>query len=207
MRLFLLNEEDGFESKDIVLRSKVKATAVKVEINLLKSIGFIKKKTFYKEVQKKSRSKKSVSSRAGRSGKPPVFIKKKVQGWFLNPHFQYLKQLKMLLAGDELVKKEEIAQRLKPVGKIALLILGGMFVQDKNGRIDLLVVGNKLKEKVLGDVVKTLESEIGSELSYAVFDTKEFLYRLDMYDRLVWDILERPHRRLIDTLLIGSPKQ
>ena len=82
-----------------------------------------------------------------------------------------------------------------------------MFVQDKNGRVDLLIVGNKLKEKVLSDAIKTLESEIGSELSYAVFDTNEFLYRLDMYDRLICDILERPHRRLIDTLLVGSPKQ
>ena len=207
MRLFLLNEEQGFEVADIVKRSKVKASSARMEINLLSSIGFVKKKTFFKEVEKKSRSKKPVSSRAGRSGKPPQIVKKKVQGWFLNPQFKYLKQLKILLAGDELVKREEIAQRLRPAGKITLLILGGMFVQDKNGRVDLLIVGNKLKEKVLSNVIKTLESEIGSELSYAVFDTNEFLYRLDMYDRLICDILERPHRRLIDTLLVGSPKQ
>ena len=38
-----------------------------------------------------------------------------------------------------------------------------------------------------------MEAEIGSELVYAIFDTKEFTYRLNMYDKLVRDILDFPH--------------
>jgi hypothetical protein len=42
-----------------------------------------------------------------------------------------------------------------------------------------------------------MEAEIGGELSYAVFETKEFLYRLNMYDKLVRDILDYPHEVVV----------
>ena len=41
--------------------------------------------------------------------------------------------------------------------------------------------------------VRRLEAEIGAELTYATFETKEFIYRLNMYDKLVRDILDFPH--------------
>ena len=190
MRLFLLNEEQGFELADIAKRSKVKSPSARVEINLLSSIGFIKKKTFYKEVEKKSRSK----------NKPPELVKKKVQGWFLNPQFKYLKQLKMLLVGNVLLSQEDITRRFKSSGKIRLLIISGIFIQDKNSRVDLFIVGDRIKQKNLQDTIKTMESEIGKELDYVVFDTKEFLYRLGMYYRLISDVLEYPHTKIIDSL-------
>lgn len=187
MRLFLLNSEQGFELKDIVSRSKVKTPSAKVEINLLKSIGFIKKKTFYKEVEKKSRSKKV----------PPQLVKKKVQGWFLNPHFSYLKPLQALLVDTNTLTEDDLANRFKPAGKIKLLVASGIFIRDKNSRIDLLLVGDRLKTKKIDEIVKKLEAELGKELAYAVFDTKEFLYRLEMYDKLISDVLEYPHKKLI----------
>jgi hypothetical protein len=45
--------------------------------------------------------------------------------------------------------------------------------------------------------MRRLEAEIGAELVYAVFDTKEFIYRLNMYDKLVRDILDYPHEVLL----------
>ena len=48
LRLFFLNEEMGFEMKEIEKRTKLKATTVRKEIVALKSIGFIKKKYFSK---------------------------------------------------------------------------------------------------------------------------------------------------------------
>jgi len=55
-----------------------------------------------------------------------------------------------------------------------------------------------MKKNVLQKVVKSLEAEIGKELDYAVFDTEEFKYRIDMYDKLVCDIIDLPHEKLID---------
>ena len=57
----------------------------------------------------------------------------------------------------------------------------------------MLIVGDKMKRSKIEEEVRKLEAEIGTELVYAVFDTKEFIYRLDMYDKLVRDILDFPH--------------
>jgi hypothetical protein len=45
-----------------------------------------------------------------------------------------------------------------------------------------------------------MEAEIGKELRYAYFSTDEFRYRLSMYDKLIRDILDYPHRVLLDKL-------
>lgn len=194
MRLFLLNPNQGFERKDVAKRSRVRPQSARVELNLLQSVGFIKKKAFYKEIERKSRSEK----------KPPKIVRKKVQGFVLNPEFPYLKQLKMLVCGDRLVEEKEVAKDIRGVGKISLLLLGGIFIQDKGSRIDLLVVGKNIRENKLAQVVRRLEAQIGVELRYASFTLEEFLYRLDMYDKLVLGILERPHRRVIDTLSLST---
>ena len=46
MRLFLMHKEEAFDLDDIIEKSRVKTASAKVEINLLKSIGFLKTKVF-----------------------------------------------------------------------------------------------------------------------------------------------------------------
>jgi hypothetical protein len=41
---------------------------------------------------------------------------------------------------------------------------------------------------------------VGKELRYAFFSTDEFKYRMSMYDKLVRDILDYPHKVLLDKL-------
>jgi hypothetical protein len=54
-----------------------------------------------------------------------------------------------------------------------------------------------MKKNKIEEVVRKLEAEIGTELVYAVFETKEFIYRLNMYDKLIRDILDFPHEILL----------
>ena len=48
-----------------------------------------------------------------------------------------------------------------------------------------------------------IESEIGKEIAYTIFDTTDFEYRLGIHDRLVRDILDYPHMTLIDKFGLG----
>ncbi|PCI19574.1 hypothetical protein COB64_03450 [Candidatus Wolfebacteria bacterium] len=197
MRLFLSNQEQGFELADIVSHSKVRAPAARVELTLLKSIGFVKQKQFSKEIESKSRAK-------GKNKQPPKMIKKKVTGWFLNPSFKYLQQIQALLIDSTSLPKEEIAQKFKSAGKIKLLLVSGIFIRDNNSRVDILIVGDKLKNRAIDETVKNLEAEIGKELNYVVFDTEEYLYRLDMYDKLISDILDFPHKKILNTFELST---
>ncbi|MES2930588.1 MAG: hypothetical protein V4665_02285 [Patescibacteria group bacterium] len=179
MRLFLLNASMAFEIDEIVSRSRVTKINARKEINALSGMGFIKQKTI---------------SREGSRG-----AKKKVSAWSLNPAFQYLDSVRDLLVDPNLLLQGDLIQKFKPIGKIKLMIVSGVFIGDQKSRVDILIVGDKLKKNVIQQVIKGLEAEIGKELDYVVFDSKEFAYRLDMYDKLVCDIVDLPHEKLIDS--------
>lgn len=178
IRLFFLNTEIGFDSKEIERRTKLKTATVRKELGILKSIGFIKKKLFSKDL-------------------PP---KKKVLGWFLDGDFSYKKELKDLVLNADSVNNNKIIGRFKKAGTIKLLIVSGIFVKDNNSRTDILVIGDNLKKGTIENAIRSIEAEIGKELAYAFFDTKEFKYRLEMYDKFIYDILDYPHERLVDKL-------
>ena len=97
-----------------------------------------------------------------------------------------------------------ILKKLKPAGKIKLLIVSGIFLQQSESRADLLIVGDNLNKKILENRIKTIESELGRELTYAIFETKEFTYRLNMYDKLIREILDAPHERIVDFLQVET---
>ncbi len=177
MRLFLLNN-NSFEIEEIISHSRISKTNVRKEINILSSMDFIKSKNVIKE---------------GSRG-----AKKKVALWSLNNSFKYLDSLRNLLIDPSLLIQEDLVTRFKSVGKIKLMIIGGIFLGEEDGRVDFLIVGDKLKMNILHQIVKGLEAEIGKELDYVVFDTEEFKYRLNMYDKLVCDIIELPHEKIID---------
>jgi len=178
MRLFLLNNESNFEIEDIVSRSRVMKANARKEVNVLSAINFIKQKIVTKEGYHKK--------------------KKKVTVWSLNSSFQHLKSIRDILIEPSLLLQENLPERFKQIGKIKLMVVSGVFIGDSKSRADLLIVGDKLKKNVLQQIVKSLEAEIGKELDYAVFDTKEFKYRLEMYDKLICDMIDLPHEKLID---------
>src|SRR3989344_1800641 len=160
MRLFLLNRGKGFKSKDIAKRSRVNSRIVRRELNLLSSVGFIRR-----------RSKASLD-------------------WYFSYSFKYAGEFEDLLIRSDSLNKEKILNNFKKVGRVKLFVVSGVFIKNDNSRVDLLIVGDKLKKSSIDKGIKRLEAEIGMELSYATFNTKEFIYRLSMYDKLVRDILE-----------------
>jgi hypothetical protein len=178
MRLFLLNSDNNFEIEEVVSRSRVMKNNTRKEINALSAMNFIKQKIVTKEGYRGS--------------------KKKVVTWSLNQSFQYFKPLREILVDPSLLLQEDLPQRFKQVGKIKLMVVSGVFIGNSKSRADLLIVGDKLKKNILQQVIKSLEAEIGKELDYVVFDTEEFKYRLNMYDKLICDIIDLPHEKLMD---------
>jgi hypothetical protein len=177
MRLFLLNSGTAFDVEDVSSRSRVTKPNTRKEINALSAMGFIKSRSLVKE---------------------GVRSKKKVSAWQLNPSFQYISAVKDLLIDPNLLMQDDLTSRFKQIGKIKMMVVSGVFIGDEKSRADLLIVGDRLKKNILNQVIKGLEAEIGKELDYVVLDTEEFKYRLDMYDKLVCDILDLPHMKLLD---------
>lgn len=186
MRLFLLNSESIFENADISKRSKVSLLIVRAETTRLLKAGFIKKTSFFKEVLSKTKKKKPA--------------KKRVFGWRLDHSFKLLRSLRSFLINTEPMRKEEILNKFKHAGRLNLLVISGIFIQNEDSRIDLLIVGDNIKKAVIENVLLSIESEVGKEISYAYFDTQEFLYRVEICDKFVRDVFDYAHEKIVNKL-------
>ncbi len=187
MRLFLFNPEVIFDLDTVCEKSKVDIKTVKKEFSVLEKADLIKGKDFSKSVQKKVRGKLQE-------------VKVKTHGYYLNQDFPYLLPLRQLLISTKTFEGSEIVKRLSKVGKLKLVLVAGVFTQDKDSRVDMLVVGNNLNKTTLNKVVKIIEAELGKELVYAFFETPDFEYRMSMYDKLVRDIMDYPHQVLLNKI-------
>jgi hypothetical protein len=177
---------------------KILGSSARVKIMRLFLVN--RNKTFpNSEIVKRSRVTKEVLRRELSLLSAVGFIKKRRTGWSLNPFFGYAAEFESLLLGSDILSREAILLNFKKIGRIKLFIISGIFIKNRDSRADLLIVGDRLKRGKIEEGVRKIEAEIGGELSYVVFDTKEFLYRLEMYDKLVRDILDFPHEVVLQS--------
>lgn len=187
LRLFLFNEGANFENADIAKQTKTNATAVRRETALFLRIGLIKRVTFSVPVTYKKGSKKRV-------------VKKRVQGWSLDSKCPQIAALRSFLLTAAPMEENQIIKKLNRAGRCKLVVVAGSFIQDWDGAIDLLIVGDGINDTRLERAVRDIEVEIGKELRYALFTTRDFQYRMNIYDRLLRDIFDYPHQTLLNRL-------
>src|SRR3989344_4135 len=187
IKLFLFNPETAYDIYQISDRTKVSQSQVRKEINALEKIEFLRQKSFMKEIRKQK-------------NRTIVTSKKRANGWTLDNKFPYLEALEAFLSNINPFKHKDIIEKISKAGKMQLLIISGIFIKEPDSRVDLLVVGDNIKQGILEGIIKTIESEIGKEIRYAVFETSEFNYRYSMFDKLVRDILDYPHEKIINKL-------
>ena len=179
MRLFLMNPEDVFDYADMNRRSKVGAALLRKEVALLAGVGLIKPRVVVKMKPKR-----------GKAG--GELIKKKTNGYGMDVRFQYLGALRALVT-EIALGKEDVSARFRNCGQIKLIVVSGIFLDNPDSRVDILIVGDKLKKPIIEGVLRRLEAELGKELIYAVMETPDFEYRFGIYDKFIRDILDYPH--------------
>ncbi len=173
MRLFLFNPDKVFGIKDISERAKAEISKVRREMSNIEKMGLVKRR---------------ISSKING------------HGFVLDSQFAYMQQLQSFLVNVEPLQPKEIIRKIGKLGSIKLIITAGVFIQESESRTDILIVGDGVKKAALENTIKTLESEIGKELKYAYFTTEDFKYRLSMFDKLTRDILDYPHKKVLNRL-------
>lgn len=171
LRLFLFNDDQSYSISDASFRSKVSKPAVRKEIASLLAGRILKKK----------------------AGKGPVCFQ-------ANPKFQHYEALKTFLRTASGITDTDISTTLRKAGTLRLVALSGIFTGVLESKVDLLIVGDRLDERTLSSIVRALEAELGRELRYASFTTEDFRYRIGVYDRLVRDVFDYPHRMILDKI-------
>ncbi|MBI2640660.1 MAG: hypothetical protein HYW91_02095 [Candidatus Sungbacteria bacterium] len=196
LRPFMRNPEYEFTFQELMERSQVRARSARTELKKLLRLGIVKNKLarIQYEVRPKSRFRK----------KPPLIVHKtkKARVFYANQDFPFLTELRNLITKASVASRKKLHHQINGLGKVKLAILAGVFINNDNSRTDLFIVGDAIKRGKLENFLSKVESELGRPLQYTVMDTKEFKYRLDMYDRFLRDILEYPHEKLINKLHI-----
>lgn len=119
------------------------------------------------------------------------------------PHFQALRQIFTEMGEDVEIGKDadHTVKRFREIGSVQLVYLLGEFVRDPNTDIDVLIVGDLNRTKLL-HLIKELEAEEGRELNYATMTRQEFDYRRDINDRFLADILEAKKSVIVDEISV-----
>lgn len=169
MRLFLLNPNFSFTVAEATGRCRISSRAAAVrELANLAALGLIQKKRLRRQIV-----------------------------WRLDRTFPIIAPLTGILKDDLISRQRELVRHFGRCGKLSLLVVSGVFIDQNDSRADLLLVGN-LNRSGVERAIKRLEAEIGRELSYAVLTADDFNYRLTACDKFIRDIFDYPHVVVFD---------
>lgn len=171
IRLFVFNQDASFTFTEVIERTKLSKAVVHREISELQTAGLVRKKGTHASARYQA-----------------------------NPRFEHLLALDIFIRQTTSVRPKTFVTALRRAGTLRLVALSGLFTGILESQIDLLIVGDHLDERVLAGAVRHLEAELGREIRYASFATADFRYRLGIYDRLLRDVFDYPHRLLIDKI-------
>lgn len=171
LRLFVYNQDNPLTLHEVSERTKLSKDTARRELSDLVSAGLLKKRGSHNSARYQT-----------------------------NPKFEHLPELDEFIRDTTNVSPRTMIATLKRAGSLRLVALSGLFTGIHEPKIDMLIVGDALDERVLANAVRSLEAELGREIRYAFFATADFRYRLGVYDRLLRDVFDYPHRLLIDKI-------
>jgi hypothetical protein len=191
MRLFLFNANSAFDVDVVSDRMAAKVKEIEDEISFMKKLGLIRPLKLIKIVQIKKKGK-------------TLEAKKRVNAWTLDPRFKYIEALTDFLVKTHSVENKAILRKLERAGKIKAVLVSGIFMRDTESRLDMFVVGDNVKSASMDRIIRSIESEMGKDIRYAVLSAPDFAYRKSMNDKLVRDVLDFPHTVLVDKIGLAS---
>lgn len=204
LRFFLANPESQISFLDLLRKVKISKSELKKELKNLININFINELTLIDEIRIPVKFKKPTKKQKNKNieiTEQKFKIKEiKEDGYEINKNYVLVDSLANLLLDFRHIDRDDLLENFKKYGKIKLLCLGGVFFRDEEGILDVLIVGDALDKEKIDLFIKKLEADFGTELRYAVFESEEFRYRVNMFDRLLKDFWKRPHEKVLERI-------
>ncbi len=171
LRLFFTKIEGKFFIREIVRIINERINSVRLELENLEKIGFIKSETVD--------NKKYYSP---------------------NTRFPLFNEMKELIIKSRFFLEKGYVEKFKKISNIKYLAFTGYFVDLKNETLtDVFIVGNPPREKV-EKIVSDMSGEFMAELNYTIMSTDEFNYRRNMTDKFLYNVLKNKKIIVIDKI-------
>lgn len=185
LRLFTSNPNTAYDRDAVVKMARITPDTASRELSALARADVIQRRTFFKEVVRPG-------SKASK--------KRKTVGWVLNNKYPYLEALTVFMKESLTVSNADISKRFRGTGTIKLLVLAGFLAGNKEGSLDLLIVGERLKEQLIRNAIQSLEAECGQEIRYMVLQTDEYHYRRRVRDKFMREVIDFPHIEIVNRI-------
>jgi len=175
IRIFLDNPDQYFYVRELTRISDSLINSVRRELDNLIDLNFV--------MAVESENKKSDQELQEKAKK---FNTKKF--YKLNPNNLFHQDLRGLFSKGKLLLEKKFVERIKKLGDIKYVSLGGIFIDDEKAVSDLLVIGNLDKARA-NSAMQKFEKELGKTIRYTILDLEEYHLRRDIADRFLLDIM------------------
>lgn len=180
LKIFFRSPDQAFYARELSRLTGMQLNAVRREIANLAGIGLIAKAPFDEVAA-------HAAVGTGRS-----------KYYRLDPGSLLYPELKALLLKAEIGEERQLVEMLKSkAGRVKLLLLTGIFLQEKEVDTDILIVG-KIKPLTVAKLIKAYENELGKVVRYTIFDEKEFRDRREIGDKFLYGLFEAKHLSVVD---------
>jgi hypothetical protein len=119
--------------------------------------------------------------------------------WLIDKNFIIFPELRALIAKAQLLSSQKFIEGLSRISQPKLLALTGFFTGDEMVKTDILVVG-KIKRRPFLKLLHDLEKDLGQEINYTIIEETEFVYRREVMDIFLYNILHGKTIFLINEL-------
>ncbi|HRH32983.1 MAG TPA: ArsR family transcriptional regulator [bacterium] len=182
LKLFLLNPDNSYYIRQISRHLNLQLSAVRRELENLETLELLE-------------------SRQGGEGEEGMIEEKGSKNdrkyYQANREFVLYNEIRELIIKAQILCEKDFTNKLKKLGTIKVLILSGLFINEKQSPVDMLIVGNFDKNKV-AKLIKLLEEELVNEVNYTVLSEEDFRYRRQVTDVFLYSVLEGKKIVVID---------
>ncbi|MFC1622617.1 hypothetical protein ACFL1Y_01310 [Patescibacteria group bacterium] len=178
LKLFLTHPNGMFFVRELARKTDEKINSIRRELANLEEVGLIIGEDRIKfDIQKDAKEKRKY--------------------YAVNTEFVLYEEFRNLILKSRLLLEKSLAKDIRSIGNIKFLVLSGVFVDDKNCKTDIFIVG-KVDKKKLENLIKKIEKDFEQDIRYTLMDEKEFSYRNQVTDKFLFEVLEGKKIVVID---------
>lgn len=164
LTLFLAKPDEEFFIRELTRKLAEQINSIRRELDNLKKTGFLKTKT-----------------------------KNRKKYYYANKNFIFFEELQSMFVKMS-SSNDGIAEEVKKMGEIRLLVLSGLFVGQPTKSVDMLIVGKMDKERLtqyLNNEIKTTRP-----VKFSIINEEDYKYRLSCNDKFITEIISDPTNQI-----------
>ncbi len=130
------------------------------------------------------------------------FSKKSSKFYILNSKSSLIADFESIISKQRIKTKQitdPLEKAILKVKGLKVAVLSGLFVGDLNATCDLLLAG-PVSQRSLDNLISKVEDMVGGEVNYALFDSSEYQYRKNIFDRFMKDVFDNRHSIILEKI-------